>query len=160
TPPEAFARTGLLDTARTPLVELRRVTDAGSQVRGWSGLPEHAVRVLGEDRIAERSLAARTGLVDVVAGRWDPELLAWAGVSHVDLPELRPAGSPGGRVLDGVCAGAVLTVAGHDHVTAAIGADAHDRRTAFDSLGTGEALIAQIAGNGERIEPSALAPYN
>jgi len=142
--PAGFARTGLIDGPRTPLVELRRLTQGGTAVRTWTGLPEEGIRVFGGEHVAERSLVARTGLVDIVSGGWSPEMLAWAGVADADLPAIRPAGTGLGVVNTGRCAGAVLTVAGHDHVTAVVGAGADRPDTVFDSLGTGEALITRI----------------
>jgi sugar (pentulose or hexulose) kinase len=155
---ELFARTGLLDVARTPAVELRRITDAGRQVRSWSGLPEYAVQVLGGSAVAERSLAARSGLVDVRTGDWSAPLRDWAGVQDVVVPPLWPAGTPAGAVaVAGWCKGAVLTVAGHDHVVAALGAGAADDGSVFDSLGTGEALIARIASDTAALGADELA---
>jgi sugar (pentulose or hexulose) kinase len=141
-----FARTGLLDAARTTAVELRRFTDAGRVVRSWNGLPEYAVQVLGGSAVAERSLAARSGFIDVLTGGWSAPLMRWAAVADAVVPPLWPAGRAAGVAdLAGACAGAVLTVAGHDHVVAALGAGAADDATVFDSLGTGEALIAWMA---------------
>ncbi len=157
---ELIGRTGLLDVARTPALELRRATDAGWKVRSWSGLPEYAVRVLGGSAVVERSLAARTGLVDVRAGDWSAPLLAWAGVEDAELPPLSPAGTAAGIVdVAGSCAGAVLTVAGHDHVVAALGAGAAGDEAVFDSLGTGEAIIARIASDPSELRADDIARF-
>jgi len=140
-----LARTGLLDLGRTPAVVLRRAAEAGTPVRGWSGLPDRAVGVLGGDVVAERSLTSRSGLVDVLTGTWSTPLCAWAGVADLELPSLIAAGTAAGACdLPGRCAGAVLTVAGHDHLVAGVGADAAADDVVFDSLGTGEAIIARI----------------
>jgi len=153
---QAFARTGLVDPARTPLVELRAAADDGVAIRAWHGLPDHAVRVLGGRRMLERSLATRTGLVDVRAGTWDPALMEWAGVADAEIADLEPAGTAAGRVNAGRCREAVLTVAGHDHVTAAVGADASSSDAIFDSLGTGEAIIAELSRRAVDLEPGTL----
>lgn len=150
--PALFEVTGLLDASRTTAVELRRVTDAGGRIRDWTGVPEFAVQVLGGAAVAERSLASRSGLVDVRAGAWSTPLLEWAGVSEAEQTPLTPAGSAAGVVPTGWGAGAVLTAAGHDHVTGAVGAGAADGRTVFDSLGTGEGIVARVAA-----DPSALS---
>ncbi len=152
-----WAVTGLLDAARTTAVELRRVTEAGGRVREWAGVPEQAVRVLGGDVLAERSLASRTGLVDVRTGDWSRPLVAWAGVAHLDLPAIRPAGTPAGAVPEGAAAGAVLTVAGHDHVAGAVGAGIVDGGAVFDSLGTGEGIVARVADHPTRLTAERLA---
>jgi len=153
----SFAVTGLVDAARTPLVELRSLRDDGVRVRAWHGLPDYAVQTLGGARVIERSLATRTGLVDVRTGAWHGELVEWAGIADVELPALHPAGTPAGQVADGPCAGAVLTVAGHDHVTAAVGAGADDPSAIFDSLGTGEAIIAELRATTAGLDVEIIA---
>jgi sugar (pentulose or hexulose) kinase len=158
---ETFAITGLLDAARTTAATLRGITDAGVDVRSWSGLPEYAVRSLGGAAVAERSLAARTGLVDVLAAEWSPQLIAWARVERAVLPALQPAGQASGEAaLAGPCAGAVLTVAGHDHLVAALGAGAWRNPYVFDSLGTGEALLAQVAAPPDELDATVVAGFN
>lgn len=161
---ELFAQTGLLDVRRSPAVELRRIKDAGHRVRAWSGLPEYAVQALGGSFVAERSLASRSGLIDVRAGSWSTPLLEWAGVADVELPPLRAAGMSAGVAVAGRCAGAALTVAGHDHLTAALGAGADDNAV-FDSFGTGEGIVARIARSpaalvGGRFESLTTAGFN
>ena len=160
-PPAAlFARTGLLDATRTTAAELRQITDAGRVVRSWQGLPEHAVHVLGGSAVAERSLAARSGLVDVLTGDWSAPLIRWAAVDNAAVPPLWPAGRAAGVAdLAGACAGAVLAVAGHDHVVAALGAGAADAQTVFDSLGTGEALIAWLTDEPSTLRAEDLARF-
>ncbi|GGF18341.1 FGGY family carbohydrate kinase [Subtercola lobariae] len=154
--PELFEQTGLLDVTRTSAVRLRNLCDSGERVRSWSGVPEYAVRVLGGDSIAERSLASRSGLVDVRAGDWSEALLTWARVSDVPVPALSHAGTPAGVMTVGPCAGAVLTVAGHDHLTAALGAGAADDTGLFDSLGTGEGIVAEVLADNAQLSAADL----
>ncbi|WP_460434171.1 FGGY family carbohydrate kinase [Angustibacter speluncae] len=153
----AFARTGLIDLSRATAVRLRRLRDTGVAIAGWSGLPEQAVQLLGGERVQERSLASRTGLVDVVRGGWDEELVAWAGVEDALPHEVVAAGTAAGVVREGVAAGATLTVAGHDHVVAAIGAGAYGAADVFDSIGTGEAVLTQIARHGADLDVSTVS---
>ena len=118
--------------------------------RFWS-VPEWVAHCLGGDPGSELSLASRTGLLDVLTG--EPCEAATALVGAPLLGEVTHAGSPAGlvgprgdradglgRVPDSV-RGAVLTVAGHDHQTAAYGAGAAADGVLFDSLGTAEALL-------------------
>ena len=116
--------------------------------RFWS-VPEWVVRSLGGEPGSELSLASRTGLVDVVAAA------PWGAATQLVGAELlgpltaagTSAGVAGGAVrgIDGevpaVLTGAVLTVAGHDHQTAAFAAGAVRDGVLFDSLGTAEALV-------------------
>ena len=66
------------------------------------------------------------------------------------LPEERTAGSPAGYLRhDGVvscAAGAVLTVAGHDHPVAAVGVGAVEADVLFNSSGTADVLARSIPG--------------
>jgi sugar (pentulose or hexulose) kinase len=79
---------------------------------------------------------------------------AWDGVEELlgapgRLPPRVDAGRPVGRLdaagLPGALASAVLTVAGHDHPVAAIGAGAIGADDLFDSCGTAQALVRSTA---------------
>ncbi len=110
---------------------------------------EWVVRQLGGDAASELSLASRTGWLELKTGLpWD-ESLEWAGAPKSLLGELVPAGTPFGRVrADHPLAqirGATLTVAGHDHQAAVIGAGALGDNDELDSCGTAEALLRTVA---------------
>jgi sugar (pentulose or hexulose) kinase len=126
----------------------------------WLSVPEWIVFALGGDPVREPSLASRTGLIDQGTGEVWPEALAVAGLSARILPEERPAGSPAGYLRhDGVssrAAGAVLTVAGHDHPVAAIGVGAVEADELFNSSGTADVLARSIPGMREESERQAV----
>ena len=118
---------------------------------------EWIVRRLGGDEASEQSLASRTGWLDIGRRDWWPEALEWTGIRASLLPPVVAAGtalgtvsagtvSPGTLSADAVPAaeGAVLTVAGHDHQAAAIGAGATGAGDELDSCGTAEALVRTI----------------
>jgi sugar (pentulose or hexulose) kinase len=113
----------------------------------WLGVAEWVVHGLGGQQVAELSLASRTGLLDLERRAWWEEACAWAGAPPGLLAELVQAGSPAGRA-DGArlprLAGATLTVAGHDHLSASVGAGATRPGDLFDSSGTAEALIRAV----------------
>ena len=112
--------------------------------RCWLGVAEWIVHAFGGEAVAEPSLASRTGWLDLDRGNWWSEALAWSGIDASALPSLRPAGAPLGTAgLDPV-AGAVLTVAGHDHQAAAVGAGATGPDDVLDSCGTAEALVRAV----------------
>lgn len=160
-PRELFERTGLLDATRTPAVELRSLTKSGVRVKSWSGLSEFAIRALGGDVVSERSLASRSGLVDVTQGEWSEELLSWAGVPDVKLPALVGAGFHAGNAdMTRPYKSAVLTVAGHDHLVAAVGSGAESPSHIFDSLGTGEAVISHLDRSGGPLTQKDLQAFN
>lgn len=91
-------------------------------------------------------MAGRTGLLDVHRAAVAPESLSAIGAGAGFVPPLRPAGSALGRVRPDhpvkAMRGAVLTVAGHDHLVAAAAAGAAAAGTVFDSFGTAEAFVA------------------
>lgn len=110
--------------------------------RRWLSMAEWVVASLGGDEVAELSLASRTGFLDVTVVRWWPEAVERIGLSLDVMPPLVRAGSPAGRVTRvPELQGAVLTVTGHDHPCASVGAGALGLGDAVDSCGTAEAML-------------------
>jgi len=119
---------------------------------------EWIVRGLGGEEATEQSLASRTGWLDLAGRRWWPEALEWSGASASLMPALMTAGTPLGSVSGqaGIAAltGAVLTVAGHDHQAAAVGAGAAGAGDELDAGGTADALVRTVAAG---LAPGAVA---
>jgi sugar (pentulose or hexulose) kinase len=149
---DAFAvRTGLPLRQQWSLTKHRWQLDhdgaAAAAVRRL-GVAEWIVHALGGDQVSEQSLASRTGWLDLSRRTWWDETLAWSGAPRSLLPDLVTSGEPVGAAHDhwdvpGL-AGAVLTVAGHDHQAAAIGADAARVHAELDSCGTAEAYVRTV----------------
>lgn len=145
------ARTGLPLLPQWSLTKHRWAVDhdetTGRAVRRL-GVAEWIVRALGGEECAEQSLASRTGWLDLPGRAWWPEALEWSGAGAGLLPAVVPAGAPLGVVTRaggcGPLAGAILTVAGHDHQAAAVGVGAAGPGDELDSCGTAEALIRTI----------------
>jgi sugar (pentulose or hexulose) kinase len=114
----------------------------------WLNVPEFVAWELCGEQAGEPSLASRTGLLDQGSGRPWPDALAVVVAPAGLLPDLVPAGTPVGRIPG--CAavpeldGAVVTVAGHDHPVAAVGAGAVGPEDLFDSCGTAEVLLRSV----------------
>lgn len=112
-------------------------------------IAEWIVHDLGGDQASETSLASRTGWLRLRERGWWAETLAWSGASERLLPELRQSGQSWGVVsahgIDARLAGAVLTVAGHDHQAASVGVGATAVGAELDSCGTAEALVRTVA---------------
>ncbi|MFB3738029.1 MAG: L-fuculokinase [Candidatus Velamenicoccus archaeovorus] len=118
--------------------------------RRWLSVAGWVVAWLGGDHVAELSLASRTGFLDVQRRTWWQEALDRVGLAPNVMPPLVLAGTPSGRVTRvPELAGAVLTVAGHDHPCAAVGAGATHLGDALDSCGTAEAIVRSIPAPGE-----------
>lgn len=121
-------------------------------------IAEWVVRRLGGQPATELSLASRTGWLELATGKpWDAAL-DWAKATPNMLGELVSAGTPMGSVPNdhaiGALRGATLTVAGHDHQAAVIGAGAFGDNDELDSCGTAEALLRTIA---PRLPDAAIA---
>jgi sugar (pentulose or hexulose) kinase len=149
---QGFARrTGLPLRSQWSLTKHRWLTEHHAPTKDAVrrlGIAEWIVREFGGEEVNEQSLASRTGWLELEARDWWGEALEWSGVRTSLLPPLVTAGTALGHVtsaagLDGL-AGAVLTVAGHDHQAAAIGAQAAGPGDVLDSCGTAEALIRTV----------------
>jgi sugar (pentulose or hexulose) kinase len=148
--PEFSARVGLAASPLCSLAKYRWLRDhmPGSE-RGvrWLNVAEWLVAGFGGDAVAELSLASRTGFYDLHARvPWD-EALAWAGAPAGLVGEAVAAGTPMGTVGDALpeARGAILTVGGHDHLSAAVGAGAAGEGDVLDSCGTAEAFVRASA---------------
>ena len=160
---ESFAEsTGLPATPLCSLAKLRWLAEHRPATRAaarWLNVAEWVVRRLGGEDVAELSLASRTGLLDLSARAPFTDALAWAGLPGDLLPDLVTAGTPAGTVSAPElpeCHGAVLTVAGHDHLAAGIGVGVVAPGDVLDSCGTAEALVRVVAPplNGEQVRQS------
>ncbi|MGH3217315.1 MAG: FGGY-family carbohydrate kinase [Streptosporangiaceae bacterium] len=109
---------------------------------------EWVVRSLGGEEVTEQSLASRTGWLGLASRQWWTEALDWSGARGSLFPPLVVSGTPLGTVSSawGVAgmAGAVITVAGHDHQAAVVGLGAAGPGDEVDSCGTAEALVRTI----------------
>lgn len=106
---------------------------------------------LGGEEASELSLASRTGWLDLATRTWWAESLSATAMQESLLPALVTAGTALGRVdsseVSSPLAGAVLTVAGHDHQAAAVGVGAIHEGDELDSCGTAEALVRTVQPN-------------
>jgi sugar (pentulose or hexulose) kinase len=148
---EYARRTGLPLRSQWSLTKHRWLLAHDPGVAGAArrlNVAEWIVRSLGGDEASERSLAARTGWLDITSGAWWPAAMEWSGIQPGILPPLVTAGTALGQVAAraGIpaLAGATLTLAGHDHQAAAIGAGATGPGDELDSCGTAEALVRTV----------------
>lgn len=146
-------RTGLPLDCQATVAKLMWLKHAGTAITGrhrWSSLPEWIVHKLGGDLIREPSLASRTGMIDQATGDIWEEGMAEAGLPTTLLPQPLCAGWSCGHVdlarLPACAQGAALTVAGHDHAVAALGADAVGPGELFNSSGTADVVVRSIPG--------------
>jgi sugar (pentulose or hexulose) kinase len=121
----------------------------------WLNVAEWVIRSLGGEEVAELSLSSRTGFLDLARRGWLDEVLDAVEAPAGILPDPTDAGTPAGTVSRGLeeARGAVLTVAGHDHPCASVGAGATEPGDVFDSCGTAEAFVRAL---GAPIGPDAV----
>jgi xylulokinase len=106
----------------------------------WLGLPT----------VIEYSLASRTMAFDIHKRQWSSRLLGAAGISPDVLAEPVPAGARVGMVPPsrsaelGLPHGVMVTVAGHDVITGALGAGAVDDGQAVLTIGTTESIVVAL----------------
>lgn len=153
---EFALRTGLPATALCSLSKLRWQLPRAAPAVRWLGVPEWVARSLGAADVAELSLASRTGMLLLRERGWWPDALAWLGVRDGFMAEPVPAGTPVGRVGDVLPAarGAVVAVAGHDHVAAMVGAGADAEGDVLYSSGTSDVFVRTIRPH---LEPGRIA---
>jgi sugar (pentulose or hexulose) kinase len=146
------ATTGLPLRQQWSLTKHRWLIDNVPSVRSAVrrlNVAEWIVRGLGGDEATEQSLASRTGWLRLAERAWWDDTLDWSGADQSLMPPLVTAGTPLGRVGADAglprLTGAVLTVAGHDHQAAVVGAGADGPGDELDSCGTAEALVRTIS---------------
>jgi len=138
-------RTGLPASPMCTLGKLRWMAQLGERPARVLSVADWVVHALGGEQGFEVSLASRTGALDVPQRRWWPDALEWAGARPGVLPTLVQAGWPAGKAQVPLLGGAVLTSAGHDHLSAAVGAGVVRTDQVLDSCGTAESLVRAVA---------------
>jgi sugar (pentulose or hexulose) kinase len=150
--PAAFSRrTGLPVGQQWSLTKHRWLVDhlpAAGNAELRLNIAEWVAFSLGAAPVTEQSLASRTGWLDLERRQWSEELLDWSGAKMTMLPQLVTAGTRVGNIGAGsglaAMAGAAITIAGHDHQAAAVGAGAIGSGDELDSCGTADALVRTI----------------
>ncbi|MFT4220953.1 MAG: FGGY family carbohydrate kinase [Microbacterium sp.] len=144
---EFMGRTGLPVGPLATISKILYLRESGVALEGktFLNVPESIVHGLGGPRVAEYSLVSRTGLIDQDDSEpWDAALDV-VGVGPGLLAERVGAGQAVGEVRDDrmptAFQGAVLTVAGHDHLVSAVAVGATASSELYDSIGTAEALV-------------------
>jgi sugar (pentulose or hexulose) kinase len=125
---------------------MRANLPAAARGARWLNVAEWMVRAFGGEEVAEPSLSSRTGFLDLDRRGWWDEALELAEAPAGFLPDPKDAGEPAGRVTEALpeAEGAVLTVSGHDHPCASVGAGATRPGDLFDSCGSAEAFVRPV----------------
>ena len=154
-PAELYGRNGLQFLPFNTLYQLAADRLAGGLDDADSMLliPDLITYWLSGEKIAERTNASTTGLVEESEGDWDDELIARLGLPRELFPQLVDAGTRVGSVLPDVLAeiGAghsidVTTVGSHDTASAVVAVPMLSGHAAYISSGTWSLVGVELAG--------------
>jgi sugar (pentulose or hexulose) kinase len=158
---EFAERTGLPASPLCTLSKLRWLVDHRPETRAgarWFNVAEWVAHRLGARHVSELSLASRTGLLELRTKEPFHEAFEWVGLPEKLFGDLVPAGTAAGAVNASVlpeAAGAAITIGGHDHLCAGVGAGVVHPGDVLDSSGTAEALVRVAAPlDGEQVRRS------
>ena len=142
---------------------LNRNFPESKKAKHFLSAPEWVAYSLGAEIVNELSLVSRTGFFDVESRKPWEEAIALVGGGTDYLGRLVVAGEPIGIVNNQApenLRGAVITIAGHDHFTAAYYCGAINEGSLFDSMGTAEALLRTFKAPLTREAIAELAAAN
>jgi xylulokinase len=152
---EVFAITGSPIDATFALFKIlwmkqHRPEQFSAAVR-WLLVADWITFCLTGEMTANASLASRTLAFDISRLEWSDRILAAAGLDRTTFAELRPSGTPMGKIIPevadrcGLPKEMVVAVGGHDHVCGAIAAGAVKPGILLDSIGTSEAQFVPMS---------------
>ena len=152
-PIDLYQRTGTYPLKINTVYQLLADSAAGiSNCAPWVMLPEFILYWLSGRRVAERTNATHTGLVNLKTGDWDAELFKLLGLPLEAAPPIVPAGTVLGPImgelaqLDAFRATQIIAPATHDTASAIAGIPTDLGLAAYISSGTWS-LVGTITQN-------------
>lgn len=148
--PEGLRWSGIAANFKNPLAKLlwlRDVLGVPLAGRTWLSAADFILYLLSGETATDFSLAGRTLVFDISKQAWNEAWIAEFRLPDGLFPRAEQAGSIMGRLSEpvaracGLTSGIPLTVAGHDHVCAALSAGVTRPGPLLDSMGTAEALL-------------------
>ncbi|WP_106768964.1 FGGY-family carbohydrate kinase [Paenibacillus faecalis] len=147
---EQFRKTGLGNSFKVGLAKMLWLKDWSKETYAdcvWLSVAGYIAYQLTGKLAADYTLAARTYAFDLSRRAWDTALLRQFGLPEGVCPMAVPSGTAIGTVLPGVAerlglsTDTSVSIAGHDHVAAAIAVGALDEGDVYNSMGTAETLV-------------------
>lgn len=144
------ATTGLACKAECSFAKLLWLHGTGFRIEAgqtWLNALEYIAFRLTGQMISEPSLASRTGLLDQQSVTPWGETLHRIGAEPTLIPRLVNAGTNIGAVSEQgpeELRGAAVTVGGHDHLVASVGAGAVGGDDLFNSCGTADVIVRSL----------------
>lgn len=148
-----FCRSGVYPTFKSSLAKLlwlREEQMARLEGAIWLSTADYLAYCLTGCFGTDYSLAGRTSAFDLQRREWDAAWLQSFGLSPDIFPQPRPSGQrlgtvhEAGRAATGLALGTPVSIAGHDHVAAALAGGAATSGRVFDSMGTAETLLGAL----------------
>lgn len=149
-----FCKTGIHASPKVSLAKLLWLHDHNTTAfrnAVWLSAADYIAHQLTGQMATDYTLAGRTYAFRIDSMAWDTDWIADCGLAPDIFPDTFPSGTPVGTVHDSAHAATLLpagipvTIAGHDHICAALGAGAVTPATIFDSMGTAEVLLGTLA---------------
>jgi rhamnulokinase len=137
---ELFRRNGLQYLPFNTLYQLA-ADPASAEADGLLLIPDLVAAALSGHRVAERTNASTTGLLDVTSREWDTELMVRLGIKADLFEDLVDPGHQIGHLLPRVAERVggsvpVVAVGSHDTASAVVGVPMQSYDAAYVSLGT------------------------
>ncbi|MDX1991172.1 MAG: FGGY family carbohydrate kinase [bacterium] len=145
-----FARSGIRASFKCPVAKLLWLRDSGlGDFAGavWLSAADYVMYRLTGRFITAPSLAGRTYAYDIRRHEWDAAWLDALNLPADLFPTVQHSGTPAGEVLPNdlnLPEAIPASVAGHDHVCAALAVGAVAPGIVFDSMGTAETLVGAL----------------
>ncbi|MCI3923921.1 FGGY family carbohydrate kinase [Paenibacillus sp. TRM 82003] len=153
-PYERFLRSGLHGSFKLGLAKILWIRDhVPSALEGgdpvWLSASSWIAYKLSGAMAFDDSLAARTYAYRIDRRKWDEEWIRHFGLPVSLFPDTYAGGEPIGAVLpelraSGLTERTKVSIAGHDHVAAALAVGAIEPGAVYDSMGTAETLVGTL----------------
>ncbi len=146
---EMFKKTGLYPSYKYGLSKILWLKESDPDILDnavWLSVADYIAYRLTGQYGTDYSLAARTYLFRIDRKEWDLEWMGNYGLTKDNVPPVHQSGTVIGKTMSdtGIQAGIPVSVAGHDHVCAALAVGSIETDIVFDSMGTAETLIGTL----------------
>jgi sugar (pentulose or hexulose) kinase len=152
-PLHRFQKTGLHSSYKyglAKIIHLKKQHAAILDGAVWLSASDFIAYMLTGNFATDYSLAARTFAFRIDQHAWDQDWIRHFNLPGQLFPEAMPSGTKMGITLSteleelGIPRGIPVTIAGHDHLVAALAVGAITPGSVFDSIGTAETLVGAI----------------
>ncbi len=150
---ERFKKSGLHNSFKLGLAKLLWIKDRDPEALHeavWLSSSSYIAYQLTGKMAFDYSLAARTYAFQIDEKKWDHHWIKSFSLDPEIFPEALPAGTILGKVTGdfsalGLSSGIPVTIAGHDHVSAALAVGAISPEVVYDSMGTAETMVGTMS---------------